>query len=370
MKLNFLVISIFLILSIPQLITAQDAPKGIEFPELDKSPMDAAHYPDGSAYTNYLEENDPNGNPKIRVLYSRPYKKGRKVFGELQKFGEEWRLGANECNEITFFNDVVIDGNLVPRGTYSMFADLNADHWMVKFSKQLFIAGTKDRDKSQDIMTTKIMTSATPSEVEQFTIGFQKINEGAVDMIFQWDDTQAIVPINLNAPSLDEADKSPMDLAYFPNDAKYQNFLTAEEKKVNEPMMRVQYSRPQMKGRKVFGEMLKYGEVWRLGANQTTLITFYENVNIGGTDIRRGTYGLFAKVNDGNWEIIVHNNTRSWGTFNHDDEDNVVTITAPTAKTPVTLEALSITFEDKGNKAVDVIFGWEDTMARLPVTFK
>ncbi len=368
MKLNVLFTALCMILAF-NFATAQEK-KGLEFPGLDKSPMDAAHYPAESAYTNYLDEDDPKRTPIVKVLYSRPYKKGRKVFGELQKFGEEWRVGANECNEITFYRDVVIDGNVIPRGTYSMFADLHADHWMLKFSKQLFIAGTRDRDKTQDFVTTKVMTSNTSSEVEQFTIGFQKIDEGMVHLIMQWDNTEVQVPINLNAPNLAGEDKSPMDLAYYPARSKYQNFLKPEEVDANQPKMRVTYSRPQMNGRKVFGELLKYGEMWRLGANQTTLITFYENVNIGGTDIRRGTYGLFAKVNEGNWEIIVHTNTRSWGTFKHDDEDNVVTITAPTAKTPTTLEALSVTFEDKGNKAVDVIFGWEDTMARLPVTFK
>ncbi len=368
MKSNLFILTLFMFLALPQFGTAQE--EVLKFPELDKSPMDAAHYPRESAFTNYLDEDDPKRSPIIKVLYSRPYKKGRKVFGELQKFGEEWRLGANECNEITFFNDVEIDGNLVPRGTYSMFADLYEDHWMIKFSKELFIAGTKDRDKSQDLFATKAMTGKTASEVEQFTIGFQKIDDGMVHLIYQWDNTEVRVPVNLNAPSLDTPDKSPMDLAYYPARSKYQNFLKPEEKEANQPMMRVAYSRPQMNGRTVFGELLKYGEVWRLGANQTTLITFYQNVNIGGTDIRRGTYGLFAKVNEGNWEIIVHRNTRSWGIFNHDDEDNVVTITVPTAKTPSTLEALSITFEDKGNKTTDVIFGWENTMARLPVTFK
>ena len=354
-------------LALPQFGMAQEE---LKFPDLDKSPMDAAHYPDASAYTNYLDEDDPRRDPIVKVLYSRPYKKDRNIFGELLKYGEEWRLGANECNEITVYRDVEIDGKLLPRGTYSMFADLQKDHWMIKFSKQLFIAGTKDRDKSQDVLTVKAMTAGTSNTVEQFTIGFQKIDDGMVHMIYQWDNTEVRLPINLNAASLDGEDKSPMDLAYFPNDAKYQNFLTEEEKKANQPKMRVQYSRPQMKGRTVFGEMLKYGEMWRLGANQTTLITFYEDVNIGGTDVRRGTYGLFAKVNQGNWEIIVHKNTRSWGTFGHDEEDNVVTVTAPTAKTPSTLEALSVTYQDKGNKTVDVIFGWENTMARLPVTFK
>ena len=364
MKLNVFFASLFMILAC-NFVNAQE----IEFPELDKSPMDAAHYPRQSAFTNYLDEDDPNRNAKIKVLYSRPYKKGRKVFGELQKFGEEWRVGANECNEVTFYNDVEIGGNTLPRGTYSMFADLYEDHWDLKFSKQLFIAGTKDRDKSKDVLTTRIETSSTKSEVEQFTIGYQKIDDGMVHMIFEWDNTRAELPVNLNAASLAGPDKSPMDLAYFPARSKYQNFLKPEEKEANQPKMRVTYSRPQMNERKIFGELIEYGKIWRLGANQTTLVTFYENVNVGGKDLRRGTYGIFAKPETNQWEFILHTSTTSWGTPNHDDEKNVATVTSATAKTPTTLEALSVTFEDKKDGNVDIIFGWENTMARLPVKF-
>ncbi len=350
-------------------VSAQDE-EGIKFPDLDKSPMDLATYPDEAAYTNYLDEDSPNKNPKIKVIYSRPYKKDRKVFGELLKYGEEWRLGANEGTEVTFFSDVEIDGMTVPRGRYIMFADLAADHWNIKLSKQLFTAGTKDRDKTQDILKAKVMTTSIADVSEQFTIGFQKVDESHVDMIFQWDKTRATLPINLNAKSLDGEDKSPMDFSYFPPRSKYQNFLKPEEVEANQPKMRVQYSRPQMKGRKIFGELVKYDELWRLGANQTTVVTFYENVTIGGKDIRRGTYGIFATVKANQWEFFIHSNTSSWGSYGHDEEDNIVSVMATTEKTPSTLEALSVTFEDKESGNVDIIFGWENTMARLPVTFK
>ncbi len=366
MKKNFFYYSSLLFLMLPVLLSAQ----GIEFPKMDKSPMDAAHYPDESSYVNYLKEDNPNRNAKIKVIYGRPYKKGRKVFGELEKFGTDWRLGANECTEVQFFQNVEIGGVTVPRGIYSIFAELQADHWVMKISTERFIGGSKNRDVSKDVVATKVMTTKTNAEVEQFTIGFQKINDGMVHMICEWDNTRAALPINLHAAIMDGEDKSPMDYAYFPHRSRLQNYLKPEEVEANKPQMRVLYSRPQMKGRKVFGELLKYGEMWRLGANQTTLITFYENVNIGGVDIRKGTYGLFAMVNDGNWEFIVHKSTNSWGNHKHDEKDNIVTVKAMTEKTPSTLEALSVTYEDKGNNTIDVIFGWENTMARLPVTVK
>ncbi|MDG2449440.1 MAG: DUF2911 domain-containing protein [Saprospiraceae bacterium] len=363
MKYSFLSL-LFILFTIS--LVAQE----IEFPVLDKSPMDAAHYPRSSAFANYLDADDPNKAQKIKVLYSKPYKNERTVFGELQKFGEEWRLGANEGTEITFYQNVEIGGTTINRGTYGMFADLYADHWVVKFSSQRHTAGTANRDKSKDVAHVVVMTSTTKDVREQFTIGFQKVDEGNVNMIMEWDRTKVVLPINLNAPSMDGEDASPMDLAAYPSRSRFQNFLKPEEVEANQPQIRVLYSRPQMKGRKIFGELLKYGEMWRVGANQTTTITFFNDVTIGGKDLKAGTYGLFAKVNEKDWEFIIHKNTQSWGNANHDEADNIVSVKAMTAKTSKSLEALSITFDKKSDKQVDIVIGWEDTMASLPVTMK
>ena len=347
-------------------IVAQD----IEFPSLDKSPMDAAHYPRTSAFANYLEADDPNRNPKIKVLYSRPYKKDRKIFGELVPFGAEWRLGANESTEVIFYQNVEIGGTTVPRGVYTMTADVNADAWTVHISKERHTAGTSGRDKSLVIASGKAMTSATTSSREQFTVGFQKVDEGNVNLIMEWDMTRATLPINLNAADMAGEDASPMDLAAFPPRSRLQNFLKEDEKEANKPQIRIVYSRPQMKGRKIFGGLIEYGNMWRVGANQTTTVSFFNDVTIGGKELSAGTYGIFAKVHENEWEFIIHKNVNSWGHPNHDEADNLVTVKAPTAKTSKTLEALSITYDKVNDGQVDIIVGWEDTMARLPVMMK
>jgi len=347
-------------------LMAQD----IEFPDLDKSPMDAAHYPRGSAFGNYLDADDPDRNPKIKVLYSRPYKKDRKVFGELVPFGAEWRLGANETPEVVFYQNVEIGGTTVPRGVYTMTADIHEDHWVVNISNERHTAGIANRDASKIIARGKAMTSNSGADREQFTIGFQKVDEGAANMIFEWENIRATLPVNLYAADMAGEDKSPMDLAAYPARSRFQNFLKAEEKEANQPQIRVVYSRPQMKGRKVFGGLLEHGKMWRVGANQTTTVTFFNDVMVGGKEIPAGTYGLFAKVNEKDWEFILHKNVNSWGHPNHDEADNIVSVKAPTAKTPKTLEALSITYDDSKKGQVDIIVGWENTMARLPVMMK
>ena len=81
----------------------------------------------------------------------------------------------------------------------------------------------------------------------------------------------------LNAQDFPDLDKSPMDMAYYPNRAAFRSFAkTDAEREAGEPVMRVIYSRPQKKDRVVFGELVKYGEMWRIGANEATEITFFK----------------------------------------------------------------------------------------------
>lgn len=366
MKVSFFtIICLLLVASLGQL-NAQD----IEFPSMDKSPMDMAHYPGASAYQNYLDEDNPDRRQIIKVLYSRPQVKGREIFGDLVPYGEDYRLGANEATEITFFQSVEIGGTLVPRGTYTIFAEPYPNQWIIKISKERFIGGSANRDASQDIATVPVAVEYTADHREYFTFGFQKIDENNVDMVIAWDNVRTRLPINLNPTALDGENVSPMDLVQFPNMSRLRNFVKEEELEANEPQVRVVYSRPTMKGRKIFGELLKYGETWRVGANETTEITFFKPVEIGGKSIRPGRYGLFANINEGSWEFIIHRNVQSWGHANHDDEDNVVKVTVPTQKTPTTLEALSMTFVDKGNGKLELVVGWENTMASLPIMVK
>ncbi len=341
----------------------------LKFGGLDKSPMDAAHYPRRAAFLNYLDEDDADRTQQIKVLYCRPMKNDRVIFGELVPYGQDWRLGANEATEVTFFQPVEIGGTYIPAGTYTMFAQVYADYWVIKVSTERFIGGSANRDVTQDIVAVPVSTSTVPNVRESFTIGFQKVDDGNVNMVFEWDQTRAKLPINLNPTFLSGDDASPMDLVQYPNMSRLRNFVEEAELEANEPQVRVVYSRPQMKGRKIFGDLVKYGELWRLGANETTLITFFKDVNIGGTDIKAGRYGLFATVNEGNWEFVIHENTQSWGSAQHDPETNVLTYTAKTERTPETLEALSMTFVEKGDM-IELVVGWENTMTRLPITVK
>ncbi len=344
-------------------VQAQD----LKFPGLDKSPLDAATYPRTAAFNNYMSEDDKK-DLQIRVLYSRPKKKDRVIFGELVPYGAEWRLGANEATEVYFAQNVEIGGNMLNRGYYTMFADVYPDNWVLKLSTERFIAGTRNRDKSKDVVMLSLPVENVADSRESFTIGFQKVDDDHCNMLLAWDQVQVALPISFNPAAMSGEDKSPMDLVQFPANSRTRNFVDKADFEASAPKIRVVYSRPQKKDREVFGKLLKYGEPWRVGANETTEITLFQDSKVGGQEVKRGRYGMFAIPHADKWEFVIHTNIPTWGPPNHDESTNVATFSVPTEKTPKTVETMAILLEERGDK-VHMIVAWDDTMVQVPIEF-
>jgi Protein of unknown function (DUF2911) len=167
------------------------------------------------------------------------------------------------------------------------------------------------------------------------------------------------------AGTMPPVDKSPMDMSYYPANYPIQKI----QDKITEPLVaRVIYSRPQKSGRIIFGGLVKYGEVWRLGANEATEIEFFRHVRIGGKKISRGRYTLYALVNDSSWTIIINKETDTWGSFKYDSKKDVVKVEVPVQKTDAVIESLSMMFEKTTNGCYLVI-AWDNIKVSLPVTF-
>ncbi|MEO1628850.1 MAG: DUF2911 domain-containing protein, partial [Bacteroidota bacterium] len=285
-------------------------------------------------------------------------------------FGQDWRLGANEATEVLFQVPVEIGGVTINPGYYTMFAEVYPSQWILKVSSERHIGGTKNRDVSKDLVAVSLPVINTPESRESFTIGFQKIDDDNCHMVFEWDQTRVRLPINFNPLFLATDDKSPMDLAQYPRNSRVRNYLEGAEKEAAVPKVRVVYSRPQKKGRNIFGEMLKYGEPWRMGANETTEITFFEDVKFGDKDVKAGRYGIMAVPHADKWELVIHTGIPSWGTFGHDPANNIASITVPTAQTKEEVEALSVMFQKKTDKLVHMIVAWDRTQVEVPIAMK
>ena len=344
--------------------------QAVKWPEMDKSPMQSSYYPANAAWRNYLTGEDRTMRPKIRVTYSSPAKKDRDIFGALVPYGQEWRLGANEATEVTFFQAVEIGGAILPSGYYTVFATVNEDSWDVHFSTQRHIWGNANRDQSATVASVKVMTNEAKESREHLAIGFKEIDDNTAHMVIEWDKTNVAIPIAFNVISFPGEDVSPGDMAHYPDNSRFSNYLKPEELEDAKPKIRINYGRPQVKGRKIFGELLKYGEVWRVGANESTEVTFFEGVKVGDTDLRAGRYNLYAIVNETEWTFIFNTDMPAWGAANRDEEKDVAKVTVPVSTDTESLEALSITFEEKDDNNVNILVGWDTKRAALPVQFK
>jgi len=169
-----------------------------------------------------------------------------------------------------------------------------------------------------------------------------------------------------NSNNLPALDKSPMDMSYFPNNYPV---LKIQDKATEPVLARVIYSRPQKNGRIIFGDLVEYGKVWRMGANEATEIEFYKNVKIDGKKIPKGRYTLYAIPSPDNWTIILNKDVDTWGAFKYDAQKDVIRTTVPIEKINDVVEALSMTFE-KTDYGCSLVIVWDNVKARLPISIK
>lgn len=165
-----------------------------KLPVLDKSPMDMAYFPD-----NYpvLKIQDKISDPLLaRIIYSRPQKDNRIIFGELIPYNEVWRLGANEATEIEFFKDVKINDKKLAKGRYTMYAVPTPTKWTIIFNKDTDIWGAFKYDSKKDVLRVDVPVQKVNDVAEVFTMNFTKVQNGA-NLNMSWDDVAVSLPIVL-----------------------------------------------------------------------------------------------------------------------------------------------------------------------------
>src|SRR6476620_10170192 len=129
------------------------------------------------------------------------------------------------------------------------------------------------------------------------------------------------VSAQLNSSNLPPLDKSPMDMSYYP--VNYP-ILKIQDKATEPVIMRIIYSRPQLNGRKIFGDLQEYGNVWRLGANEATEIDFFKDVKINNRKIKKGRYTLYAIPFPDKWTLIINKETDIWGSFRYEQSQDIL----------------------------------------------
>ena len=138
------------------------------------------------------------------------------------------------------------------------------------------------------------------------------------------------------------------------------------EQKVGLTDVTLEYSRPGMRNRTIFGDLVPYGKVWRTGANKNTIISFSNDVVVDGQTLKAGSYAIFATPSEKKWDVVFYSDTENWGTPRNWDDSKVAAKTSiDVVKIPMKVETFTITFDNLKSDSAELGFIWSDTMANL-----
>ncbi len=127
----------------------------------------------------------------------------------------------------------------------------------------------------------------------------------------------------------------------------------------------IEYFRPGVKGRTIFGGLESWDKVWRTGANNATKITFSTSVKFGGTDVAAGVYGLYTIPGQKEWTVILNSDSGQWGSYNYDQAKDVVRVKVAPVKLAELVETFTIDVNDIRDESATLNLIWEKT--RVPV---
>lgn len=127
------------------------------------------------------------------------------------------------------------------------------------------------------------------------------------------------------------------------------------------------YSRPLAKGRKIFGDLVPFGAMWRTGANGATKVTFGEDVKVGGVAVKAGSYALYTIPNANEWEVILNKGVNNGGLSGYKAEEDVARFKVPSMSLPFSLESFTMIIADVMPNSANIQILWENTAVSIPV---
>lgn len=142
------------------------------------------------------------------------------------------------------------------------------------------------------------------------------------------------------------------------------------EQKVGLTDVSIEYSRPGVKNRKIFGKLVPYGEMWRTGANKATKVTFSDDVVVEGQKVEAGSYALFTVPGEVDWEVVLYTETELWGVPQEWDESKeAARVTVTSEELPWTIESMLIDVNNIRDASATLNIIWENTMVPVDIQF-
>lgn len=129
----------------------------------------------------------------------------------------------------------------------------------------------------------------------------------------------------------------------------------------------IDYGRPAVKGREIFGKLVPFGEVWRAGANGSSKITFGQDFMFGGKMVKAGSYGLFIIPQANEWTVILNKDSAGWGAYAYDAKMNVVETKVPVTKSATKQEWLKMELDDLSETSVNLTIMWDMAKVSVPI---
>ena len=150
------------------------------------------------------------GLSKVEVDYSRPNARGRKIFGDLVRFGEMWRTGANACTKVTLSDDAMVGpaSSKLVKGTYALYTIPNKDKWTIIFYTNTSYWGTPNENFKEEEVAARFDVPAMKlnDAVESFTIAINNLKSNGADLDIMWENTKVSVPVNFDTDAKVMAD--------------------------------------------------------------------------------------------------------------------------------------------------------------------
>jgi len=140
------------------------------------------------------------------------------------------------------------------------------------------------------------------------------------------------------------------------------------EQAVGLSIVSLEYSRPGVKGRTIFGDLVPYGEVWRTGANQSTQITFSDDVTFGGKEVAAGAYALYTIPGKDEWTVMLYNDLSLGGNVsNYDESREYMRFSVEPQAAPMAFETMTFMLNDIKNNSANLYLLWDQTMVVMPI---
>ncbi len=287
---------------------------------------------------------------EIVISYSRPGVKGRKIWGELVPFDKVWRTGANEATTISFSDDVLINGEKLAAGKYALFTQPGKTEWQIIFNSTADQWGAYDREPEKDVLSVTVKPE-TALPAEWLTFEFEQLDGTTAVAAMRW-----------------EKLKVPFKIATTKTGGKIRASLKAGLSQTIglDTNIELVFSRPGVKGRKIWGELVPFGKVWRSGANENTVFSVSKDVLVDGQKLPAGDYGFHAIPGENEWTIIFSKNAAAWGSFDYDPSEDALRVTVKPQPAGSFVEWMQFAIPaltpaaDKTINAAQVALQWEN----------